>query len=109
MRSTSDLNSRAVFLVASACAAAAHAGAAAEQVRAHRLDGPRGRAAGQHRELPRLRRRGPQDHRQGFRTHPSPGRGRRLKQGKPLLVVLIDVRFSFVCVALVIIVIFDEH
>ena len=67
----SDLNSRAVFLVASAGAAAAHPGEAAQQVRAHRLDSPRRCAAGKHRELPRLRRWSPQNNRQGLRTHSS--------------------------------------
>lgn len=69
-----DLNSRAVFLVASAGAAAADAGEAAQQVRADRLDGARRGPTGQHRELPRLRRWRLEDNCQGERAHPSSGR-----------------------------------
>lgn len=81
----SDLNSRAVFLVASAGAAAAHAGEATQQVRADRMDVARGRHASQHRELPRVRRRSPQDHRQGFGAHAGARRGRRLQPGESIL------------------------
>lgn len=59
------LNSLSV-LVASARAEAADPGAAAEQERPDRMDGAGGRAASEHRELPRLCRRSPQDDCQGF-------------------------------------------
>lgn len=81
----SDLNSRAVFLVASAGAAAAHAGETTEQVRADRLDVARGRNASQHRELPRVCRRRPQDHRQGVGANARARRRRRLQPGEFVL------------------------